>query len=81
MKSDSDSEAAYDEGISGNSHSSLPEKVRMCRIPMRQKPGESGVLPPTVQLNTDSDIQSVIVSSSSEDNRNSRPARARRKSN
>ena len=80
MKSNPDSEAAYDGGISGNRHSSLPEKVRRCRIPMRQKPGESGVLPRTVQPNSVSDIKSV-TGSSSEDNRNSRPVRAIRKPN
>ena len=48
LLSDPDSEAAYDGGISDDSHASSPEKVR--RYKMQRKPGESGVLPRTVSL-------------------------------
>ena len=81
LLSDPDLEAAYDGGISDNSHCSSPEKVRRYKIPMRRKPGESGVLPRTVKSSSVSDTQSVSCSSSSEENRNLRPVRARRKPN
>ena len=81
LLSDPDSEAAYDGGIWDNSHCSSLEKVRRYKIPMRQKPGESGVLPRTAKSNSISDTQSVTCSSSSEENRNLHPVTARRKPN
>ena len=66
LLSDPDLEAAFDGGISDNSHCSSPEKVRRNKIPMRRKPGESGVLPRTVKSNSVSDTKSVTCSSSSE---------------
>ena len=78
---DRDSGAAYDGGILDNSHCSYPQKVWRYKIPLRGKPGESGVLPRTVKSISVSDTESVTCSSSSEENRNSRPVRARRKHN
>ena len=48
---------------------------------IRFRCGESGVLPRTVKSNSVSDTQSVTCSSSSEENRNLRAVRARRKPN
>ena len=79
LLSDSNLEAAYDGGILDNSHCSSPEKVRRYKFPMRRKPGELGVLPRTVKALSISDTQSVTCFSSSEENRNSRPIRVRRK--
>ena len=76
-----DSEAAYDGGIFDNSHCYYPQKVWRYKIPLWGKPGESGVLPHTVKSISVSDTKSVTCSSSSEENRNLRLVRARRKPN
>ena len=49
-------------------------------IPLRGKPGESGVLPHSVKSISVSDTETVTYYSSSEENRNLRPVRARQKS-
>ena len=67
LSSDPDLEAAYDGGISDNSHCSSPEKVRRYEIPMWWKPRESGVLPRTVKSISVLDTQLVTCPSSSEE--------------
>ena len=64
-------EAAFDGGILDNFHCSSPEKVSRYKIPMWKKQGSNSV----------SDTQSVTCFSSSEENRNLRPVRAKRKPN